>query len=87
MSNWKTFAVACSLAIALFLFAQHKPAMPEQNEFRTVIDLTHALNDHSPNWRKAAGEVSVPGAYAWDHRARRLLLAHLYHSGALWHSP
>ncbi len=32
------------------LLAQHKLVMPEQNEFRAVIDLTHNLNDRSPNW-------------------------------------
>lgn len=50
MVNWKTFAIGCSLALAVFLFAQHKPSMPGQNTFRAVIDLTHNLNDRSPNW-------------------------------------
>ena len=57
MLNWKTFAIGCSLALALLLFAQHKPLMPEQNAFRTIIDLTHNLNDHSPNWE---GTVESP---------------------------
>jgi len=50
MLNWKTFAVGCSLALALFLFAQYRPVMPETNQFRGVIDLTHNLNERSPNW-------------------------------------
>lgn len=50
MLNWKTFAIGCSLALALLLFAQHKPAMSDPNAYRTVIDLTHSVNDHSPNW-------------------------------------
>jgi kynurenine formamidase len=48
--NWKVFIAGCSLALALFLFAQHKPTMPDQSSFRNVVDLTHPLNDRSPNW-------------------------------------
>ena len=50
MLNWKTFAIGCSLALALLLIAQRKPTMPDPNAYRAVIDLTHDLNDHSPNW-------------------------------------
>ena len=50
MINWKTFAIGWSLALALLLFAQRKTAMPDQSAYRTVVDLTHNLNDHSPNW-------------------------------------
>ena len=50
MLNWKAFVAGCTLAVALFLFAQHKPAMPDAGPFHNVIDLTHNLNDHSPNW-------------------------------------
>jgi kynurenine formamidase len=57
MLNWRTFAIGCSLALTLFLFAQHKPAMPDQTEYRAVIDLTHNLNNHSPNWE---GTVKSP---------------------------
>jgi kynurenine formamidase len=54
MIRWKTFAIGWSLALALvlalLLFAQHKSSMPDPVPNRDVIDLTHALNDHSPNW-------------------------------------
>jgi kynurenine formamidase len=49
MLNWKTFAIGCSLALALLLFARKLP-MPDPNIHRAVIDLTHGLNDRSPNW-------------------------------------
>ncbi len=49
MLNWKTFAIGCSLALALLLFAR-KPSMSSLNAHRAVIDLTHSLNDRSPNW-------------------------------------
>lgn len=50
MAKWKTFAIACSLALALWVFAQHRPAMPSTPSEPKVVDLTHTLNDHSPNW-------------------------------------
>jgi kynurenine formamidase len=50
MIRWKTFAIGWSLALALLLFAAHKTAMPDQITYRDVVDLTHDLNDHSPNW-------------------------------------
>jgi kynurenine formamidase len=50
MIRWKTVAVGWSLALALLLFAQHRATMPEPNTNRSIIDLTHTLNDHSPNW-------------------------------------
>ncbi len=48
--RWKTFAIGCSLALALLLFAQHKPSMPDPTAYHTIIDLTHTLDNHSPNW-------------------------------------
>lgn len=54
MVRWKTFAIGWSLALALLLFAQHKMAMPEQIPYRSVVDLTHNLNDHSPSWEGTA---------------------------------
>jgi kynurenine formamidase len=50
MLRWKTFAIGCSLALALFLYAQHKARMFTRTDYRAVIDLTHNLNDRSPNW-------------------------------------
>jgi len=47
--------------------------MPEQNEYRAVIDLTHNLNDRSPNWEgteespyqaKELGNIERDGYYS-----------------------
>lgn len=47
--------------------------MPEQSEFRTIIDLTHSLNDRSPNWEgteespyqaKELGNIERDGYYS-----------------------
>ena len=75
MIKWKTFAIGCSLAlaVALLLFAQHKSTMPDQLAFRAVVDLTHDLNDHSPNWEgtdespfhaKELGNIERDGYYS-----------------------
>jgi len=73
MISWKTFAIGWSLALALLLFAQHKTAMPDQSAYRTVVDLTHNLNDHSPNWEgteqspfsaKELGNIERDGYYS-----------------------
>jgi kynurenine formamidase len=54
MIRWKTFAIGWSLALAILLFAQHKTSMSEAIKYREVVDLTHELNDHSPNWEGTA---------------------------------
>lgn len=73
MIRWKTFAIGCSLALALILFAQHKSVMSSQSGYRSVIDLTHPINDHSPNWEgteqspfqaKELGNIERDGYYS-----------------------
>src|SRR5215831_5209201 len=50
MVRWQTLAIGLALALTLFLFAQHRSAMPDQISYQSVVDLTHTLNDQSPNW-------------------------------------
>ena len=61
------------MALALLLFAAHKSTMPDQIPYRTVVDLTHDLNDHSPNWEgtekspfsaKELGNIERDGYYS-----------------------
>ncbi len=73
MIRWKTFAIGWSLALALLLFAARKTTMPDPNAYRDVVDLTHNLNDHSPNWEgsdespfhaKQLGNIEHDGYYS-----------------------
>jgi kynurenine formamidase len=73
MNRWKTFAIGWSLALALLLFAQHKMTMADQPSYHTVVDLTHVLDDHSPNWEgteqspfhaKELGNIEHDGYYS-----------------------
>jgi kynurenine formamidase len=73
MFHWKTLAIGLGLALALLLFAQHKNTMTDQISYREVVDLTHDLNDHSPNWEgseqspfsaKQLGSIERDGYYS-----------------------
>ncbi|MGA3053137.1 MAG: cyclase family protein [Candidatus Korobacteraceae bacterium] len=86
MIKWKTFAIGCSLALALLLIAQHKPSMPDPNVYRAVIDLTHNLNDHSPNWEgseqspfqaRESGNIERDGYYSRDFTTQEHYGTHL----------
>src|SRR5579862_875459 len=46
----KTFIVGCVLALALLLFAQRRQEFPHALSFHSVLDLTHTLDAHSPNY-------------------------------------
>jgi kynurenine formamidase len=45
MMKWKTFVIGYALALALLLFAQHRPEQPAQPAtFAHIVDLTHSIN-------------------------------------------
>jgi len=46
----RTFVVGCTLALALFLFGQHHSNPAAASGFRSVVDLTHAINEHVPTY-------------------------------------
>jgi len=46
----RTFIFGCALALALFLSAQHHSDAGPSSGFKSVIDLTHALNSHVPTF-------------------------------------
>jgi kynurenine formamidase len=50
----RTFAIGYILALALFLFAQHRPDAAETSGFRGVVDLTHTINAQVPTYELAA---------------------------------
>src|SRR5207248_4193343 len=56
----QTFVIGYVLALALFLFAQHRQEMPQPGGFREVVDLTHSLPTTGPT----PSEKSVLGLEA-----------------------
>jgi len=45
MMKWKTFVVGYALALALLLFAQHRPEQSQQSStFSRIVDLTHSIS-------------------------------------------
>jgi len=46
----RTFIFGCALALALFLFAQHHPDAGQSSGYKSVVDLTHALNSRVPKF-------------------------------------
>jgi kynurenine formamidase len=50
----RTFIIGCALAIAVFLFAQHRNAASNPAPFTHVIDLTHSISEQTPNWEGTA---------------------------------
>lgn len=45
MMKWKTFVIGYALALALLLFAQHRPeAAPSAATFSHIVDLTHGIS-------------------------------------------
>jgi kynurenine formamidase len=45
MMKWQTFVIGYALALALLLFAQHRPEQqPQPATFAHIVDLTHSIN-------------------------------------------
>jgi len=42
--------MACTLALAMFLFASRRAPQPMQSSFTDMVDLTHSLSERGPNW-------------------------------------
>ncbi|HEV2117256.1 MAG TPA: cyclase family protein [Terriglobales bacterium] len=53
--KWKTFVIGYALALALLLFAQHRPEQqPRSATFGHIIDLTHSINSGKAATRQAS---------------------------------
>ena len=61
-----TFAIVCSLVLAIFLWAQHQPSKAGQRS-TAIIDLTHPLNDKAPtNEYEAVEPMKVESAASYE---------------------
>lgn len=49
MRIW-TFVITAALALALFVFGQHRTGTLSPAAFRTVVDLTHTIDSSMPNY-------------------------------------
>lgn len=47
MMKWKTFVIGYALALALLLFAQHRPQQTPPATFTHIVDLTHGITGAS----------------------------------------
>jgi kynurenine formamidase len=55
--RWKPFIIGYVLALALLLFAQHRPAKAQGTDYSRVVDLTHTISDRAPTFD---GEAKSP---------------------------
>jgi kynurenine formamidase len=55
----RTLIVGYALALALFLFAQHRPAQSSPSGFRSVVDLTHSLNAQTQTYTSETSAFHV----------------------------
>ncbi|HKU21914.1 MAG TPA: cyclase family protein [Terriglobales bacterium] len=60
MMKWKTFVIGYALALALLLFAQHRPEQSRQSStFAHIVDLTHSISASSTP-RSPASQTLLP---------------------------
>jgi len=72
----RTFAVACAVLLALFLFAQRHASLVPQAQFKAAVDLTHTISEKSPNWEgteKSPFEARPLGRFEKDGYFTRTL--------------
>src|SRR5208337_2230840 len=68
-----TLIAGYALALALFLFAQHRPGSSSPTGFHTVVDLTHSLDAHalaSPASEKSAYQLKSDASVEKEYLAR-----------------
>ncbi len=69
----RTLIAGYALALALFLFAQHRPGSSSPTGFHTVVDLTHSLDAHalaSPASEKSAYQLKSDASVEKEYLAR-----------------
>jgi kynurenine formamidase len=64
----QTFVIGYVLALALFLFAQHRPEAAQPGGFREVVDLTHSLPQPAVE-RKKLGDEFPTAAFKAENLA------------------
>jgi kynurenine formamidase len=66
--KWKKFIVGYVLALAIFLFAQRRPAPTPVPVYSSIVDLTHTVNadrgPHAASLLRVGTQIEAPSAYA-----------------------
>ena len=77
----RTLIAGYALALALFLFAQHRPGSSSPAGFRTVVDLTHSLDADalaSPASEKSVYQLKTVATIEKEYFARNNSLPELF---------
>ncbi len=63
----RTLIIGYALALALFLFAQHRPSQSSPSGFHSVVDLTHSLNARALANKTPAYQVKTVASVEKTH--------------------
>lgn len=67
-----TFVLGAALALALFLFGQHRPSETQVTAIRSVVDLTHSVDSRPLDTRAASVSTQGTRIEAPSHYSRTL---------------
>ncbi|HKT69375.1 MAG TPA: cyclase family protein [Terriglobales bacterium] len=93
MMKWKTFVIGYALALALLLFAQHRPEQaPQPATFAHIVDLTHSINRGNVQLSQNSPLQPMPVAATSSHNEQGSAAVHFptrldapaRFAGALW---
>ncbi|HSB77000.1 MAG TPA: cyclase family protein [Terriglobales bacterium] len=70
MMKWKTFVIGYALALALLLFAQHRPQQAQPGTFAHIVDLTHDITSGPAPHAGGQNPVPQPVAAVLRHGSR-----------------
>jgi kynurenine formamidase len=78
-----TFVIAVAFALALFLFAQHRPGEQSQAEFRGVLDLTHSAPSSDAFLKATRTRIHASSQFATQIDAPSRLMPTMWTAGQI----
>lgn len=76
MMKWKTFVVGYALALALLLFAQHRPQQTTSATFAHIVDLTHGISSSRAAAASSQALLPQPVSATVSYPQRRTTAIH-----------